>query len=162
MVAHRPSPTKTERYPLPPDGPLMARLRVADGLRLALGGGSEDGDQRRIKTLLDAKGVLWEHTANEGKRDDAARGSVLARGLKKGSPDIKVYQPFVFEGVSYAGLAIELKRTDATPCAVADEQRQWLSRLRDCGWMAEYCRGFAEASKLIVAVYGQAAAKGGR
>lgn len=162
MVAHSTLTPKTERYPLPPDGPLMARLRVADALRLALGGGSEDGDQRKLKHLLNTKGVLWEHTANEGIRNKTERGSVLARGLKKGSPDIKVYQPFTHEGITYAGMAIELKRNDATPTQVEDEQRQWLTRLRECGWMAEWCRGFIEASKLIVAAYGQAAAKGGR
>jgi len=154
MVAHSTLPTKT-RPPIPEDGPLMARLRVADALRLCLGGGAEDGDQRRVKSLLDTMGLLWQHTPSEGKRNKAERGAALARGLKRSVPDVLIYRPFVAEGVSYSGLAIELKRTDATPCAVKDEQRGWLRDLRGCGWMAEWCRGYQEAAALIRAAYGQ-------
>lgn len=168
MVAHRPLTPKTERYPLPPDGPLMARLRVSDALRLALGGGSEDSDQRRTKILLDEMGLLWQHTPNEGKRDERERGSALARGLKRGVPDCIIYDPFDItipdtgEVLRFAGLAFDLKRNDATACKVEDDQRRWGCELRARGWMWEWTRGFLETSKLIVAAYGQAAAKGGR
>lgn len=164
MVAH--SPTKT-RYPLPPDGPLMARLRVPDALRLALGGGSEDSDQRRIKTLLDGMGLLWCHTPNEGKRNEQERGSALARGLKRGVPDYLIYDPFEItladtgEVLEFAGLAIEGKYSGATACKVKDDQRRWGCEMRARGWMWEWTRGFLETSKLIVAAYGQRS-RGGR
>ncbi len=162
MVAHTSTSTsKAERYPLPEDGPLMARLRVPDALRVALGGGSEDSDQRRIKTLLDGMGLLWQHTPNEAKRNDAEQGSALARGLKRGVPDVLIYDPFRHgDRGRCVGLAIELKRSDETAAAVSDDQRRWLTELRACGWMAEWCRGFLEASKLITACYGQRAGRG--
>lgn len=149
--------TSTARYPMPTDGPLMARLRIPDALRMPLGGGSEDSDQRALARLLDSMGLLWQHTPNEGSRSATERGAALSRGLKRGTPDILIFDPFALECGAYSGLAIELKRSDATPCAVGDDQRLWLSRLRDCGWMAEWCRGFAEASRLIRAAYGQRA-----
>lgn len=152
------SPTTQARPPIPLDGPLVVRL--PDALRLPLGGRSEDSDQRQLARLLNARGLLWCHTPNEGERNDRERGSALARGLKRGVPDVMIYQPFVCEGVTYSGLAIELKRSDATACQVGDDQRLWLMRLRDCGWMAEWCRGFAEASRLVAAAYGQQARGG--
>lgn len=150
MVAHSPSPTKT-RTPIPEDGPLMARLRLSADVRLALGGGSEDSDQRQLARMLDSMGLLWCHTPNEQKRDERERGAALARGLKTGVPDVMIYRPHP----GYSGLAIELKRSDATPCDVRDEQRLWLSRLREAGWMAEWCRGYSEAVALVRAAYGQ-------
>lgn len=152
MVAHRSN--STPRTQLPADGPLMALCRLPDARRLLLGGGSEDSDQRRLATLLDARGHLWQHTPNEGERGASERGSALARGLKRGVPDVMIYDPFTFAGVQYAGLAIELKRSDETPSSVSDAQRLWLHRLRDRGWMAEWCRGFAEAEALVRRAYG--------
>lgn len=151
MVAHRP---KTPRPSLPPDGPLMALCRVDDARRLLLGGGSEDSDQRRLAQQLDARALLWNHCPNEAERDEAERGAALARGLKKGVPDAMIYVPFAWGGVRYSGLAIELKRSDETACSVSDSQRQWLTRLRANGWMAEWARGFAEAEALVRRAYG--------
>ena len=145
----------------------MARLRVPDAMRLALGGGSEDSDQRRIKTLLDEMGLLWCHTPNEGKRDDRERGSALARGLKAGVPDALIYDPFDItipdtgEVLHFVGLAFDLKVSTATGCKVEDDQRRWGAGLRERGWMWEWPRGYLEASKLIVAAYGQRS-RGGR
>jgi hypothetical protein len=157
MSPRKPSPT---RYPLPADSALMARLRLPDTQRLLLGGGSEDSDQRRLATYLNGLGILWEHPTNEGERDGKASGAAIARGLKKGSPDIRIYKPFCLIEHAIptrcAGLAIELKRSDATPCAVTDEQRWWLDELRKCGWVAEWCRGYAEAISLVRACYGEA------
>jgi len=151
MVAHRPT---TPRPSLPEDGPLMALCRVPDAMRLMLGGRSEDSDQGRLASYLDARAALWQHTPNEGQRDAAARGAALRRGLKRGVPDAMIYDPFTWGGTRYSGLAIELKRADATPCAVSDDQRLWLANLRARGWMAEWCRGYTEAERLIARAYG--------
>lgn len=153
MVATLRTPKPT-RIALPSDGPLMQLCRVPDAMRLMLGGASEDGDQRRLKNMLDAMGLLWMHTANEGKRGASERGSALARGLKKGVPDALIIRPFNFGGVTYNGLAIELKTSAATPCKVEDDQRRWLTELRAAGWMAEWCRGFGEAAALVRRAYG--------
>lgn len=150
MVAHRPLP-KTERYPLPPDGPLMARLRIPDDVRLAFGVKSEDQDQRRLKKYLDARGFVWFHYPAES---DQAQGSALARGLKKGVSDIIILGRFVAVGVQYEDLHLELKRVDLDGDAVKDDQRKWIDKVRPLGRMAEWCRGYSEAVALIEACYG--------
>lgn len=154
MVAHRPLTPKTERYPLPPDGPLMARLRIHNDVRLAFGVKSEDQDQRALKIYLDARRFVWFHYPAEAKRDAAERGSALARGLKSGVSDIIIMEPFVVDGVQYEDLHIELKRADKTACDVSDEQREWIDKARTRRRMAEWCRGEAEAKALIEACYG--------
>jgi hypothetical protein len=146
--------TPTLRTKLPPDGPLMALCRVPDDMRLALGGTSEDSVQGRLASLLDRRCLTWCHVHNEGQRDASARGAALRRGLKRGVPDILIYQPFRWGSLNYSGLAIEIKRGDATPCAVSDDQRRWLTELRSCGWMAEWARGYTEAERLIARAYG--------
>ena len=131
-----------------------APFRLPDATRLMLGGGSEDSDQRRMRALLDARGLLWCHTPNEGQRDHAARGAALARGLKRGVPDIMIYAPLTLDGTDYAGVAIELKRSDGVPSDVSDDQARWLLGLRCAGWVAEWARGFAEAERLVRLCYG--------
>lgn len=154
MVAHRPLTPKTERYPLPPDGPLMARLRIPNDVRLARDLRSEDQDQRDMKIYLDGRDFFWHHYPAEAKRDDAERGSALARGLKKGVLDIIIMEPFVWNGVQYEDLCIELKRADLTGCSVSDDQRKWIDKARARRRMAEWCRGKAEARALVEACYG--------
>lgn len=160
ILAHRPRityPPPTE-YPLPEDGPLMSILRIPTKER-TWGGvfvPSEDDALRGLAKYLDAAGFLWCHNPNEAYL--AERGKAMnvlkSKGLKVGFPDIAIFRPFMIEAAHYNGLAIELKRADATPCAVIGEQRWWLSHLRDCGWMAEWCRGEAEALRLVRACYG--------
>lgn len=154
MVAHSTLTPKTERYPLPPDGPLMARLRIPNDVRLARDLRSEDQDQRDLKTYLDSRRFVWFHYPAEAKRSESERGSALARGLKSGVSDIVILEPFVFDGVQYEDLHIELKRADKTACDVSDEQREWIDKVRARRRMAEWCRGKAEARALIEACYG--------
>lgn len=151
MVAHRPLTPKTERYPLPLDGPLMARLRIPDDVRLAFGVKSEDQDQRRLKNYLDGRRFVWFHYPAES---DQPQGSALARGLKTGVSDIIIFEDFVVDGVHYEELHIELKRADLTGAAVKDEQREWIDKMRARRRMAEWCRGYSEAVALIEACYG--------
>jgi hypothetical protein len=153
MVAALRTP-RTLRPALPEDGPLMALCRVPDAMRLLLGGGSEDSDQRNLAKQLDARDLLWNHCPNEAERSESERGSALAKGLKKGVPDVMIYDPFVWQGKHFSGLAIELKRSDCTPTDVSDDQRRWLHGLRARGWMAEWCRGFGEAERLVRRAYG--------
>lgn len=131
-----------------------APFRLPDATRLMLGGASEDSDQRRLKVMLDKRGLLWCHTPNEGQRDHAARGSALARGLKRGVPDVMIYAPLTLDGVEYAGLALELKRSDGVRSDVSEDQARWLLGLRRAGWVAEWARGYAEAERLVRLCYG--------
>lgn len=151
MVAHRPLTPKTERYPLPPDGPLMARLRIPDDARLAFGVKSEDQDQRRLKKYLDGRGFVWFHYPAES---DQPQGSALARGLKTGVSDIIIFEAFIVDGVHYEELHAELKRVDLNGAAVRDDQREWINKMRARRRMAEWTRGYAETVALIEACYG--------
>lgn len=131
-----------------------APFRLPDATRLMLGGASEDSDQRRLKAMLDARGLLWCHPPNEGERDRTARGAALARGLKRGVPDVLIFRPFALAGEAYAGLAVELKRSDCTRSDVSEDQARWLLGLRRAGWVAEWARGYAEAERLVRLCYG--------
>ena len=47
-------------------------------------------------------------------------------GTKRGVPDLFLPVPRRKPGNAYAGLWIELKRLDATPCSIRPEQKQWV------------------------------------
>ena len=65
-----------------------------------------------------------------------------ATGYKKGHPDLVCYNA---RG-PYHGLAIELKVKGNYP---TKEQKEWLQKLKDEGWMAVCCKGFEDAKQVI-------------
>lgn len=76
---------------------------------------------------------------NAGQRTKAARGRLLAEGLKAGIPDLCL--PIARNG--YHALYIELKRLRGG--TVRPEQKWWHQRLRAEGARVEVCRGFDAA-----------------
>jgi hypothetical protein len=88
--------------------------------------------------------VAW-HTPNGGKRGPREALRFKAMGVKPGIPDVLVMYP---QG-PYRGLAIEMKRTGATWCAVSKEQREWLERFDSVGWLAVPAYGLDHAMKIV-------------
>ena len=84
------------------------------------------------------------HIPNEGKRSYATGRRMRAEGLKKGVPDICL--PCARGG--YHGLYIELKRRKGG--SLSEDQKEWLGALRDEGYMAVMCKGWEEASEMIL------------
>lgn len=89
--------------------------------------------------------ALMYHIPNEGKRSRTGGQRAVAEGLKSGVPDICL--PVARGGAH--GLYIEMKRQQGS--YATKKQREWIEALREQGYRAEVCRGFDEASELILA-----------
>ncbi len=112
---------------------------------------TEDQEQRTVAQFLDLLGFRWSHTPNEGKRNVANGARLKAAGMKKGCPDILIFdRP---PDSDYVGVAIELKRQRGG--RLSDEQREWLDALTERGWLTRCCKGADEAIKFVREVYGK-------
>jgi hypothetical protein len=142
-----------------PDGQDMAQARIDRPTRLRLGCPSEDAD-------LIALVAAWRdtlrlhHSPNEGRLpgDDRARMRAAAKrkamGLSSGWPDLYVAERVVVGGVVVAPFAVvELKRRDGVRSDLRDDQAAWLLHFRRIGAVAEWCRGFDEADRLLRRLY---------
>lgn len=88
---------------------------------------------------------LMFHVPNGGSRGKAEAGRFRAEGVKAGVPDICLPVP---RG-QYHGLFIEMKRQQGG--RVSPEQKAWLDKLQGQGYLATVCRGWEEASNIILA-----------
>jgi hypothetical protein len=87
---------------------------------------------------------LLYHIPNGGKRGKAEAGRFAAEGVRSGVPDLCLP---VARGL-YHGLYIELKRTRGGK--ISDTQREWETALANQGYCAVVCRGWVEASKVLL------------
>lgn len=69
-----------------------------------------------------------------------------AEGLRNGTPDIFIAYPYG----GYHGLFIEMKRQKGG--TLSKEQKQWLERLNEQGYLAKRCNGW-EAAKEVIECY---------
>lgn len=100
---------------------------------------TESQEMQILAGYLDAKGYLWCHPANEGRRSPRAGARLKREGLKRGVPDVLIFAP--------VQIAIELKRVKggvATP-----EQTEWLAKLSDSGWKSFLAHGADSAIQFI-------------
>ena len=141
------------RPPLPPDGLEMELARrshphIRGPSRL------ERYEQADFVRALKAAGFVALHIRNEGKemRDVRFVARQQREGLLEGAPDILILDPIPLRPER---VAIEMKRTDATPCHVSDNQRLRIADLRQRGWIAEWCRGCCEAIRLCEHIWGE-------
>jgi hypothetical protein len=102
----------------------------------------EDQIQMAIAAALDAAGVLWMHTPNEGRCSIQEAKRRKARGVKAGVPDVLIFTP----PYSYNGAALELKAPKGRASA---EQQDWLDRLSDAGWATAVVYGLDEAREKL-------------
>ena len=85
------------------------------------------------------------HIPNGGQRHKAVAAKMKKEGVKKGVPDIMIALP---KG-DWAGLFIEFKAARPHSASVSKEQKQWLEKLRQSGYLAVVCRGVEEAKKAV-------------
>ena len=86
---------------------------------------------------------------NGGHRHPAVAAQLKAEGVRPGVPD--VFLPAVRPGPDgrvWGGLFVEMKRADHSN-GPTPEQRLWLERLRNAGYMAAVAYGAAEAIAVI-------------
>ena len=93
------------------------------------------------------------HVPNE-RADEAERMQLAAQGVMPGVPDNFVLTRFKRNGVSYAGVVVELKRAHASRSKVSADQKLWLERLKKEGHMTAVCYGSREYIELIEWAYG--------
>ena len=86
--------------------------------------------------------AMMYHVPNGGKRDAREAARFKAMGVKPGVPDLCIPVP---RG-GYAGLYIEMKYGKNKP---TDNQKKWISRLREYGHKVEVCYSGIEATEVI-------------
>lgn len=89
---------------------------------------TEDEQQEIVVDYLELMGICYLHIPNEGKRSKSYGKRCKRLGLKKGAPDILIFEP---RG-QFCGLALEMKK-DKT-CKPTKEQICWLQTLKEKGW----------------------------
>lgn len=87
---------------------------------------------------------LMFHIPNGGKRGKAEAARFRAMGVRAGIPDI--FLPAA-RGGSH-GLFIEMKRIHQG--RVSEDQKRMMARLEEAGYMCRVCRGWCEASEVII------------
>lgn len=102
----------------------------------------EDDLQMSCARYLDYAQLLWCHVGNERRTSIQAGVRLKKKGVKKGVPDILIFEP---RG-KYNGLAVELK---IKPNKVSKEQNEWLSQLVIKGWQTSVCYSFDEFDELL-------------
>jgi len=112
---------------------------------------TEDQEQRIVAQFLDLLGFRWTHCPNEGKRNVVNGARLKASGMKKGCPDILIFDPI--PDSEWVGVAIELKSSKGGK--LSKEQQEWLDALSERNWLTRCCRGADETIKFIREVYGK-------
>ena len=124
---------------------------------------SESQLQKAVAKLLDHTGLDWLHVPNGGSRNIVEAAKLKAHGVKKGAPDILVFNYFPMPGDDSSdrelneirgnynsGLAIELKAGKNKP---TEAQLDWHEKLRRNGWRVEVCRSLDEVLKVLRECY---------
>ena len=114
---------------------------------------TENQEHRALAEWLDmqrwARG-RWFHIPNE-RWDKIEAAKMKQVGVKPGLPDIVLLYPIMPENVHrmIPGMVIELKRRDATPSRLPQEQREWLTRFLESGFRVRVSRGWEDAKDAL-------------
>ena len=114
---------------------------------------SEHKLQVAVAKLLDASGLLWTAIPNGGNRNVVTGAMLKAEGVKRGVPDIAIFEAVEVPGAPswYYALFIELK--DGPKGKVSDHQKEWIRRLNENGYRAGVCRSLDEVLTLLRECY---------
>ena len=74
------------------------------------------------------------------------RNRAKRTGYSKGFPDLFVYESRTINGITYHGLAIEIKTIKGT---ATKEQKEWIAALQKRNYRAEICKGLPAILELI-------------
>lgn len=80
---------------------------------------------------------------NGGTRDPIEAKHLKEEGVRRGVPDIFVALPLG----GYHGLFIEMKRRKGS--TISKDQREWIEKLQEQGYVANICMGFDEARAAV-------------
>ena len=96
---------------------------------------SEEKEQARLATYLDAKGYVWFHVPNGGHRHKVIAAKMKKAGQKRGAPDCIL-------------IAIELKRVSGG--SLSKHQKYFLGEMKRCGWDTFVAKGSQAAIDWLV------------
>jgi hypothetical protein len=104
----------------------------------------ESEEQISFCHWLDALRIMYNHTPNEGKRSPITGQVLKAQGMRKGFPDIQIFDkpPLAPE---VRGVLIEMKRQKSAKPHVTPEQVDMIQKLQERGYLATVCYGAGEA-----------------
>lgn len=107
---------------------------------------TEEQEQRRLALYLDRLGLLWCHVPNGGNRNKITGGKLKAQGTKRGVPDVLIFESPP-KHPNALGVAVELKRQKGGK--LSNEQRTWLLRLSERGFVTYVAHGFEDARDFL-------------
>ena len=91
--------------------------------------------------------LRWLHSSLNGVPLSPGLAAKMRRmGMTRGVVD--VFLPIVRGG--YAGLYIEMKRSNGVPSHLSASQKEFISFAREQGYRAEWCKGWIPARELIL------------
>lgn len=113
---------------------------------------------REVAKYLDSRGCLWFHPFNEGKRPPWVGAFMKKLGLKKGCPDVLVFEHWtelltapvdvpVYGAHFGFGMAVELKRIGGDK--PSPEQTLWLARMARRGMKTLVSEGHLPALRFF-------------
>ena len=108
----------------------------------------EDEEQRALAEWLDlVVGVPgWFHVPNGGLRHKAVAAQLKALGVKDGVLDIFITKRSSHvKRIGRLGVAIEMKRQNASPSDTRKSQWNWINHLADEGWITYIAKGWDDA-----------------
>lgn len=88
------------------------------------------------------------HIPNGGSRNKIEAFNLKKQGVKAGVPDL--FLPVAKKG--YYGLFIEMKVKNNKP---TENQKKWLSKFTEQGYLTKVCYSFEEAQKTIINYLGK-------
>ena len=104
---------------------------------------TEFQEQVKLAQYLDYNNYCWIHVPNGGNRDKITGAKMKKQGVKKGFPDVVIFDlPLKWQG-EFRGIVIELKRK--TGGRLRYEQDEWLSKLENRYWLTKVAYGADEA-----------------
>jgi hypothetical protein len=118
---------------------------------LPSGSPTEDVEQIGLFELLEMQRCMWPelslayHVPNGGKRGKAEAGRLKAMGVKAGVPDVALPVP----RRGYAGMYVEMKRTNGRDSDVRGNQKRWATDLREQGYYVVTAFGAVQAWEFI-------------
>jgi len=121
-------------------------MRAGKGARRSL---VEEEEQKALVRLLALAGICHVHVPNENPSRGLA-GRAKGRGAQSGFPDL-----LILDGppdTNAVGVAIEMKRPDGKPSEVRPEQRAWLEKLEERGWVTAVAFGCVDAVEILVSL----------
>jgi len=102
--------------------------------------------QEAVAELLDMLAWLWCHVPNEGKRSTYYGNALRRAGLKRGVPDVLIFERWERDNAGGHGIAIELKTQLRKP---TKEQQAWIEQLAARGWLCAVCHDLDSVCDLL-------------